>query len=155
MHTDRPNLDESCHCPQSRPAALIRVLDIEPSLEATHGFHATSLACQDSPCTVSGCLFFRLTPELPRQPHHGTECGRTSTSPHVQRVTAAVVNQCRLFICVECDLASTPASVAAVRRSRARDACARAIVLMSIEAASPNTHQISRCANPTFIHPQT
>ena len=62
MHTDRPNLDESCHCPQSRPAALIRVLDIEPAVEATHGFHATSLACHDSPCTVSGCLFVRLTP---------------------------------------------------------------------------------------------
>ena len=65
-----------------RMAALIRVLDTEPALDATHGLFTMSLACHDSPCTVSGYLFDRLTPELTRQPRHGTEYGWTSISLH-------------------------------------------------------------------------
>ena len=75
MHTDRPNLDESCHCPQSRPAALIRVLDIEPAL-------APRMACpgRHSSATSRRALF-QTKLKLARQLHHGTDCGWTSKSP--------------------------------------------------------------------------
>ena len=93
VHTDRPDL---ARVPIVRIAALIRVLGIEPALDATHGLFTISLACM--PRFAVHCereLLLQTHPKLTRKPRDGTECGWASTTPHIARHSSSR-QQCRL-----------------------------------------------------------